>query len=655
MRLFHLVKEYDAVGPAAHGLRQLAALVVADISRGRADQPRDGVLLHVLAHVDAHHVLLIIKERLRQRLGQFRLAHARGAQEQERADRPRRVGDARPRAQDGLRHLFDGLILADDALVQHLVQVQQLFALALHELCDRDARPAGDDAGDFLLRHLVAQQRAALLLALGDLFLLRQLALQLRKAAVLELRGAVEVVFALRLFNLRVDLLDLLAQLLHLADGLLLVLPLGLHLVEARAHVRKLLLDLGQMLLRDGVRLLLEGGLLDLVLHDLAADVVQLLGHGVHLGADHCAGLIDQVDGLVGQKTVGNIAVGQRRGGDERLVLNLDAVEDLVALLEAAQDGDGVLHRRLVDHHRLEAPLQRRVLLDVLAVFVERRSADAVQLAARQQGLEQVARVHGALGLARADDRVQLVDEQDDPALALLDLLQHGLEALLKLAAELRARDQRAHVQGEDTPLLEAVGHVAAYDALCQALGDRRLAHARLADEHRVVLRLAREDADDVAHLRVAPDDRVQLALLRQLHQIRAVLLEHVVGRFRAVAGHARVAAHGLQRREKFLFADAEPVQQLLHRAVALLQQRHEQMLHGDILVAHVLRLLLRLGEHRVHVRRDVDLPRLAARAAHARHPLDLLAARRLERRRIRAHLRDQLADQPLRLARQRI
>ena len=73
--------------------------------------------------------------------------------------------------------------------------------------------------------------------------------------------------------------------------------------------------------------------------------------------------------------------------------------------------------RRLVDQHRLEAALERRVLLDVLAVLVERGRADAVQLAAREHRLEHVAGVHRALGLAGADDGVQLVDEQDDAAL----------------------------------------------------------------------------------------------------------------------------------------------------------------------------------------------------------------------------------------------
>ena len=73
-----------------------------------------------------------------------------------------------------------------------------------------------------------------------------------------------------------------------------------------------------------------------------------------------------------------------------------------------------------------------------------------VQLAAGQHRLEQVGGVHGALGRAGADDGVQLVDEEDDLAVGVLDLLEHGLEALLELAAELGAGDERAQVEGHD-------------------------------------------------------------------------------------------------------------------------------------------------------------------------------------------------------------
>ncbi len=137
-----------------------------------------------------------------------------------------------------------------------------------------------------------------------------------------------------------------------------------------------------------------------------------------------------------------------------------------------------------------------------------------------------VARVHGALGLAGAHDGVQLVDEQDNLPLRLLYLVEDGLQPLLKLAPVLGTGDQGAHVQGEDGLVLQGGRHVALDDPLGQALGDGGLAHAGLADEHRVVLALAAQDADDVADLVVPADHRIQLVGTGPLHQVGAVLLQ---------------------------------------------------------------------------------------------------------------------------------
>ncbi len=184
----------------------------------------------------------------------------------------------------------------------------------------------------------------------------------------------------------------------------------------------------------------------------------------------------------------------------------------LVLLLQAAQDGDGRLHARLADQDLLEAALQRGVLLDVLAVFVERGRADAVQLAARQRRLEHVAGVHRAFGLAGAHHGVQLVDEDDGLALVLGQFVQHGLQALLELAAVLGAGQQRRHVERQHALVLERLGHLAGDDALRQAFDDGGLADAGLADQHRVVLGAALQHLDGAADLVVAADHRVELA-----------------------------------------------------------------------------------------------------------------------------------------------
>ena len=163
----------------------------------------------------------------------------------------------------------------------------------------------------------------------------------------------------------------------------------------------------------------------------------------------------------------------------------------LVALADAEQDVDRLLHGRLLDHDRLEAALEGGVALDVLAVLVERRRADALELAAGQRRLEDVRGVDRALGRARTDERVQLVDEQDR-VVRVAQLLDDLLEPLLELAAVLRAGDERPDVEGQDALVEQDVGHVAGDDPVGQALGDGGLADAGLADQRRVVLGLAR-------------------------------------------------------------------------------------------------------------------------------------------------------------------
>jgi hypothetical protein len=115
------------------------ALLVAHVSRRRADEAGDGVLLHVFGHVDAHEVILGIEEELRERLRQLVLPTPVGPEEQERAVGLVRVRESRARAADRVRDEAHGFVLAHDAPVQTVFHEQELLALALHHLGDRDA------------------------------------------------------------------------------------------------------------------------------------------------------------------------------------------------------------------------------------------------------------------------------------------------------------------------------------------------------------------------------------------------------------------------------------------------------------------------------------------------------------------------------------
>ena len=242
---------------------------------------------------------------------------------------------------------------------------------------------------------------------------------------------------------------------------------------------------------------------------------------------DPRAGLVDQVDRLVRQEAVGDVAVGQLGRGHQRLVGVAHLVVGLVAVAQAAQDRDRVVHGRLGHQDRLEPPGQRRVLLDVLAVLVQRGRADDVQLAAGQRGLEHVARVHPALAAAaRADQGVQLVDEDDQVVPVLPDLVDDPLDPLLEVAAVAGAGHHAGQLQLHDPLARQRLGHVVVHDALREPLDDRGLAHPGLADQHRVVLAPARQHLDGLLDLVVAADDRVDPALAGHGGEVAAELVQ---------------------------------------------------------------------------------------------------------------------------------
>ena len=321
--------------------------------------------------------------------------------------------------------------------------------------------------------------------------------------------------------------------------------------------------------------------------------LIELRRHRIQLGLDHGAGFIHKVNGLVGQETVGNIAVGQGRGGDERSVLNLDAVVDLIPFLQTTQDRDSVLNGRFVDHDRLETAFQRGVLLDIFAVLIKRSRTNAVQLAAGQHRLEQVAGIHRAISLARTDDGVQLINKEDDLALGLLDLVQDALQAFLKLAAVLGTRDQRTHIQTEHGTVFQVLGHIAAHDTLGKALGDGSLAYTGLTNQHRVVLAFTGKDTDHIADLGVTADDRVQLVGAGHLNKILTVLFQGVVGVLRVITRHTLVAAHRAELLHKFLSRNAEHLENFISSLSGALQNAEEYMLYADVFILHLLGLLL--------------------------------------------------------------
>ena len=284
--------------------------------------------------------------------------------------------------------------------MQALLHVNKLFTFAAHHLGHRDAGCAGYHLGDFLSADLRAQQARLFRRCFSGNLRRFQARLERRQLAILQFSKLVELPLALELGHLRAHALDLFLDRRRALDGSLLTLPDDLEVVVLALQLLELFLDDLQAAHGRLVGLLLDRFALDLELNNATIQLIHDFRLGVDLHADAGRCLVDQVDRLIRQKPVGDVTVGQLGRGDDRRVGDFDTVVQFVTLLQTAQDGDGRLDVRLVDHDFLEATLKRGVLLDVFAIFVKRRRADAMQLTARQRRLEHVARVHRALGLA---------------------------------------------------------------------------------------------------------------------------------------------------------------------------------------------------------------------------------------------------------------
>ena len=163
---------------------------------------------------------------------------------------------------------------------------------------------------------------------------------------------------------------------------------------------------------------------------------------------------------------------------------------------------------------------------------------------------------------------------------AVLDLLEHGLEPLLELAAVLRAGDQGADVERDHAAVAQRLGDVAVDDPLGETLDDRRLADPGLADQDGVVLRPAREHLDHPADLLVAADHRIELVLTRVGRQVAAELLQRL-GHLLGVRGGDSARALGLVDGADQRVAVGEDVGDPAGRV----GEREQEMADRDVLV----------------------------------------------------------------------
>src|ERR1051326_2144008 len=502
------------------------------------------MLLHVLGHVEADQGMVAAEQEVGECARELGLADAGRSQEDEAAHRPVGILQSGARPPDRARDRRNGFLLRYDPLVQLGLHAEQLVALVLVDRGDRHARPFGDDFVD---------------LGLADDDLAR------------------------RRFD--VELLAYLHQALARLRFLI-------------AVVRRALV----VLLRRRALHLLD------VQTDAAVDLAELFAVARLAQLRTGTRLVHEIDRLVRQEPIGDVPVRLINRGLDGFARVLDVVERLVAVLHADQDLDRFALAGRIDLDRLEPALERPILFDVLAILRGRRRADAADLAAAQRRFQDVRGVQRTFRGTGADERVQLVDEDDDVRV-VGQLFHDRLEALFELTAVLRPRHDERDVERENPLVRQEVRHVAVDNLLGETLDDSRLADARLADEHGVVLRAAAQHLLDALELMLAADERIELILHRRLGEVAAELRQQ-----RRLFAGARQRRLLVEQRDDVL-ADRVEAHPLLHEdgrrdGSLFAQDAEQQMLGPDVIVQQPIGLFGRKLQHALGFRAERNLDR---------------------------------------------
>ena len=298
----------------------------------------------------------------------------------------------------------------------------------------------------------------------------------------------------------------------------------------------------------ETIRLFLKRGFLYLKLHYLSVQFIKLCRKRIQLRLDKRTRLIHKVDSLIRQKSVGNISVGKRSRCNKRTVRYLYAVEYFITLLKSPKDRYGILNGRLVHLHRLKSSLKCSILFDIFSVFVKCCRTYAVKLSSCKHGLEHISGIHCAVCLARTDYKMQLIDKQNYPALALANLFKNSFKSFLKLTSVFGSCDKGAHIQREYRFVFKSFRHIAFNNTLCKSLNYCRLADTWFTDKYGIVFRFPRQNTNHISNLRIPAYNGIQLMISCTLHKVCAVFIKRVVCILRIIARNSLIAPYGTER-----------------------------------------------------------------------------------------------------------
>ncbi len=281
-----------------------------------------------------------------------------------------------------------------------------------------------------------------------------------------------------------------------------------------------------------------------------------------------------------------------------------------ISILDATKNGDRIIDGRLIDHDFLHTSGESRILFDVFSIFIERGGTDAVEFASGEHRLEDICRIQGRIASgACTDNGVDFIDEENDSSFRGSNFLHDGLEPLFEFTAVFRARDERPDIQFPDRLVLQGLGNIAFEDTPSESFDNGGLSDTWITDQNRVVLALSRENLHDSSDFVISSDDGINLAGCDILDEVSTVFLQGLILNFRIV-GCDMIVSTDLKDGflEVLLAVVFHILCQFQNQGMTCVELGKKKMLHGHIVILHLLLIFGGIVEDVLHIARGVNI-----------------------------------------------
>jgi len=349
MGLFDLIQQKHRIRPTPYPLRQLPALFIPNIPRGRTNQTAYIMLLHILAHVNLNERIRISKHKLRQSTRQKSLSNPARTNKDETPHRTIRVFQTASAATDGLRNRTDRLILRNHRFMQLRFQFKQFLRFFFLQPCQRNTRHLAHHFGHHIHIHNADLVIVLLLPLTLDFRFLVQNPLNI----ISKSRRTLIICIANGLIFFRLEFLNF---------------RLILRQIRRRRHI---------------------------------------------LQTHPRSRLINHINGLIRQTPAGNIPAGQFNRLIKGLIRKANAMVLFITIPKTLQNLEGLFFARRLNNNRLEPPLQGSIFFHIFPILVKGRRTDAVNFTPSQSRLENIGRINCAFCSAGTNKRMKLINKEN--------------------------------------------------------------------------------------------------------------------------------------------------------------------------------------------------------------------------------------------------